>query len=268
MHFTDGDLRFLAEVVAGGDHRTVAGLLQTWRDEPALVEAALEDDRVVRRLMATPQRVVELSPRFLFSVLLGRIRRDLSEVPYTVERIHADGRLVVFDAAISHSLLRSREVFEYLVELLVSFERIETVAVQRASARTRGYRLNTLSIEDMIELAGLVGPTMRPTVFRRIGDIALFMTGLFPEAVVRLGRPTAVRFATEPVRRRAQIEDYEAEGRRFYRLAADQFAPSHPGLAQVLARLSEEFTAARKALTVLSERYVAWARPHWSRAPS
>jgi hypothetical protein len=67
---------------------------------------------------------------------------------------------------------------------------------------------------------------------------------------------------------RLRLEDYEAEGRRFYRLAADRFSLSHPGLARVLMRLSDEFTAARKPLTVLSERYVSWARPHWTHLPS
>jgi len=268
MRFTDGDLRFLAGVVAGDDQGAAAGLVRAWRDEPSLVEPALDDERVVRHLMADPGLVVALSPRFLFSVLLRRIRRDLSEIPYTVERIHADGRLVVFDAAIAHSLLRAPAIFDYLVDLLVSFERAETVVVQRVSDPVRVHRLNTLSIEDMMELAGLIDPTMRPMVFRRIGDIALFTTGLFPAAVVRGQRPTLAARPAAPPRQRLRIEDYEAEGRRFYRLAADRLVSSHHALAQVLVRLSEEFTAARKPLTVLSERYVTWARPRWTQAPS
>lgn len=268
MRFTDSDLQFLAGVIAGDDQGAAAGLVRAWRDEPSLIEPALDDERVVRRLMADPRMVVELSPRLLFSVLLRRVRRDLSEIPYTVERIHADGRVVVFDAAPSHSLLRAPAVFDYLVDLLVSFERAETVVVQQVSDSVRIHRLNTLSIEDMMELASLIDPAMRPMVFRRIGDIALFTTGLFPEAVVREQRPTLAARSAAPPRQRLRIEDYEAEGRRFYRLAADRLTSSHPSLAQILARLSEEFTAARKPLTVLSERYVAWTRPHWAQVPS
>jgi hypothetical protein len=89
-------------------------------------------------------------------------------------------------------------------------------------------------------------------VFRRIGDIALFTTGLFPEAMLRQRR----------------LETYEDEGRRFYRLAAERLEGSHPRLAEVLGRLAGDFTVARKPLNVLSERYVAWARPHWRQVPS
>jgi hypothetical protein len=267
--FADADLQFLASAVAGDDERAAASLLQAWRADPTRVEAAVEDDRVVRRLLTDQRLLVKLSPRFLFAVLLSCIRRDLSEIPYTVERVHADGRVVVFDAALSLALLRSREIFDYLVDLLVSFERVETLLVSQPFRTRRARRLSTLSIDDMLELAGVIDPPMRSMVFRRIGDIALFTTGLFPEAVLRGRRPSvAAPFTVDPPRRRVRIEDYEAEGRRFYRLAANRLVSSQPDLAGVLMRLSDEFTAARKPLTVLAERYIAWVRPHWTQLPS
>lgn len=268
MRFTDGDLRFLAAVVAGDDAQAGARLVRQWRDHPEAVDEHLEDDRVLRRLMADRQMLFELSPRFLFSILLRRIRRDLGETPYTVERVHSDGRVVVFDAGLSYELLRSPEMLEYLVDLLVSFERAETVLVHQPFAR-RARRLSTISIDDMLELAGLVTPAMQPMVFRRIGDITLFVTGLFPDAVGRERRyPFGASVLQAPAMRRPRLEDYEGEGRRFYRMAADRLVTSQPALAQILMRLAEQFTAARKPLTVLSERYVAWARPHWTVLPS
>lgn len=268
MRFTDGDVRFLAAVIAGDDAHAVARLLKRWRDHPDELDDHLEDDRVVRRLMAERQMLFELSPRFLFSILLRRIRRDLGETPYTVERVHSDGRVVVFDAGHSYELLRSPEMLEYLVDLLVSFERVETVLVHQPQAR-RARRLSTISIDDMLELASLVPPAQQPMVFRRIGDITLFVTGLFPDSVGRERRyPFGASVLQASVARHARIEDYEDEGRRFYRMAADRLFSSQPVLAHILMRLAEEFTAARKPLTVLSERYVAWARPHWTALPS
>jgi hypothetical protein len=269
MRYTEGDLRFLAMTVAGGGTQAAGRLLRVWGGDAEQVEPHLDDDRVVRRLQTDQHLLLELSPRFLFSVLLRRIRRDLSEVPYTVERVHADGRIVVFDAGLSHELLTSREMFDYLVELLVSFERSDTMLVRRPAPSRSARRLNTASIDDMLELASLIEPDARPMVFRRIGDIALFTTGLFPGAVMRNRRmPLGATGISAVERGRLRLEDYEAEGRRFYRLAADRFSSSHPGLARVLMRLSDEFTAARKPLTVLSERYVSWARPHWTQLPS
>ncbi len=269
MRYAEGDLQFLARTVAGEDGPEAERLLRAWRSNPALIDDHLDDDGVVRRLMADQRLAVELSPRFLFAVLLRRIRRDLGEIPYTVERVHADGRVVVFDAGLSADLLRAPEMFDYLVELLVSFERVETMVVRQPAPSRTVRRLSTISIDDMVELAGLVEPDVRPLVFRRIGDIALFTTGLFPDAVLRGRRhPLGTITAAEPLRRRLNLQDYEAEGRRFYRLAADRLAATHPPLARILMRLSDEFTAARKPLTVLAERYVAWARPHWTQLPS
>lgn len=268
MRFTEADLRFLAEAVADDDGRAAAVLLRAWQANPAVAEEHLADDRVLRRLTADERAVVELSPRFLFAALLSRIRRDLGEIPYTVERVQADGRVVVFDARAAYDLLRSRELFSYLVEMLVSFERVETVTLSRPHPARAALRLSTISIDDMLELARLVEPEMRAMVFRRIGDIALFTTGIFPESVLRRRRVPLGAVAEAPLRWRPRMEDYEAEGRRFYRLAADRFTSREPALARVLMRLAEEFTAARKPLNVLSERYVAWARPHWRLLPS
>jgi hypothetical protein len=126
-----------------------------------------------------------------------------------------------------------------------------------------------MSIDDMLELAGVVEPAIRPRVFRRIGDIALFLTGLFPDAVMG-GRtyPFGASVLPAAAGRRVGLDDYEREGRRYYRLAADRLLSSEPALAHILMRLAEEFTAARKPLTVLAERYVAWVRPHWRVPPS
>ena len=268
MRYTPFDLQFLSLVVTDGRPEAAAELLRTWRDDQDRVEPWFDDERVLRRLMADDRAVIELSPRFLFTVLLRRIRRDLAEIPYTVERVDATGRVVVFDARLAHELLRASEMFNYLVELLVSFERTETVTVQEQAAR-RVRRLSTMSIDDMLELADLVDPPLRPMVFRRIGDIALFTTGLFPDAVLRGPRlPLVASLEPSRVRRRRRLEDYEEEGRRFYRMAADRLSASHPMLSQVLTRLADEFTAARKPLNVLSERYVSWARPHWHQIPS
>jgi hypothetical protein len=266
--YSDADLEFVAGVAAGEDRGAAGALVRLWRAEPDRVEAYLDDDRLVRRLRAQDGTVLGLSPRLLFTILLRRIRRDLAEIPYTVERISADGRVVVFDADIAHRLMQSREIFDYLVELLVSFERVATITVRRMTPRPMVRRLSTLSIDDMRELTGLVDPTERPLVFQRIGDLSLFLTGVVPDSVA--WRPTIPLRAVTGDRPsgRWRIEDYEEEGRRAYRLAADHFSSRAPDLASVLARLAEEFTVARKPLTVLAERYLAWARPHWQTLPS
>jgi hypothetical protein len=268
MLYTDADLRFLARVVGQGNARAAAGMLSAWRLDPSDADAWLDDRRVLATLLAGDQAVVELSPRFLFTVLLRRIRAELADIPYTVEQVESGGHLVVFDAGIVHGLLTVDEMFNYLVELLVSFERAETLTIRRQHPAHGVRRLNTHSIDDMVELAGLVEAPLRPTVFRRIGDIALFTTGLFPEAVRRSPRRPLTGLAAPTLQRRWRLEDYEDEGRRFYRLAAELLTGTEPSLARVLGRLADDFAIARKPLAVLAERYVTWARPHWRQLPS
>jgi hypothetical protein len=268
VRYTDADLQFLARTVGQGEARTAAAMLGAWRLDPTQADAWLDDRRVLATLMAGDQAVVKLSPRFLFTVLLRRIRADLADIPYTVERVQSGGRLVVFDAGIVHRLLTVDEMFNYLVELLVSFERAETLTIRRPHPAHGVRRLNTHSIDDMVELAALVEAPLRPTVFRRIGDIALFTTGLFPEAVRGSPRRPLTGLTATRLPRRWRLEDYEDEGRRFYRLAAELLTGTEPSLARVLSRLADDFGIARKPLAVLAERYVTWARPHWRQVPS
>jgi len=102
-----------------------------------------------------------------------------------------------------------------------------------------------------------------PWLFRRIADIALFQSGVFPDSLRRaraLGGPAARTRAVPPT-----LETYEAHGRRFYRLAASQPEAGEEG--RVLEALAEEFATARKSLELLSDRYLRWTRLRWFEAP-
>jgi hypothetical protein len=54
----------------------------------------------------------------------------------------------------------------------------------------------------------------------------------------------------------ASLEDYEAHGRAFYRLASEHQAAAVQGLDTVLEALSERFILAEKALGFVGERYL------------
>jgi hypothetical protein len=54
------------------------------------------------------------------------------------------------------------------------------------------------------------------------------------------------------------LEEYEQQGATFYRLAAEHRDAEEYGLRRVLERLSEEFSAARKPLSLLADRYLRW----------
>jgi hypothetical protein len=56
------------------------------------------------------------------------------------------------------------------------------------------------------------------------------------------------------------VEDYEAHGRAFYKLAAAHERAGMEGLAEVLETLSQSFILAEKPLAFLANRYLGFAR--------
>jgi hypothetical protein len=258
--YTDDDLRFVAETV--GEERPGApepALLRTRED---LLDVMLDDDRLVRRLLGDEQALLRVSPSLVFSVLLRRVVRDLHEQSYTLERTAAE-TVAVFDAPRVRRFIAEPAVWGYLVGLLTSFVRTETITVVvREREHYRRRRFNTLNLEDMIELAGLVGRDEAPPIFRRIADIALFTSGIFPDYLraPRRGGTPARRWRAIP----RTLETYEEQGRRFYRLAAHAEAKAED---RVLSTLADEFPMARKSLEILSDRYLRWSRLTWFHAP-
>jgi hypothetical protein len=260
--FSDHDLRFAAETV-WGEAGTRPDAVERLRARSELLDVVLDDDRLARRLLADEQVLLRVSPRFVFAVLLRRVGRDLQERAYTLERTPAE-TVVVFDAPGLRRFIAAPAIGDYLVDLLVSFVRTETVTLWvRRGARYRRRRFSSLSLEDLVELAGLVGDEEAPAVYRRAGDLALFTTGIFPDFLRRPRVEPAARRRTRAIPR--TLETYEEHGRRFYRLAAGPGTGPHEA---VLVSLAEQFSMARKSLELLSDRYLRWTRISWFHLPA
>ena len=257
--YTDDDLRFVAETA--GEERLGAPGVALLRTREDLLDVMLDDDRLVRRLLGDEQVLLRVSPSLVFSVLLRRVVRDLHERSYTLERTAAE-TVAVFDAPRVRRFIAEPAIWGYLVGLLTSFVRTETITVVvREREHYRRRRFNTLNLDDMIELAGLVGRDEAPPIFRRIADIALFTSGIFPEYLRAPRRGGAPAWRAMP----RTLETYEEQGRRFYRLAAH--AEDRPE-DRILSTLADEFPMARKSLEILSDRYLRWSRLTWFHAPS
>jgi len=259
-HLSDHDLRFVAETV-GGEQGGAAHPLDHLRAREELLDVLLDDDRLVQRLLGDEQVLLQVSPRLVFSVLLRRVSRDLTQRPYTLERTPAE-TVAVFDAPQVRRFIAEPAIGRYLVDMLSSFVRTETITVWvRRGERYRRRRFSTLSLEDMIELAGLVGDEEARTIFRQIADVALFTSGIFSDFLRPRDEAAGVRRGRAIPR---TVETYEEHGRRFYRLAA---GPEAGPQGRVLASLAEAFPMARKSLEILSDRYLRWTRLSWFHTP-
>jgi hypothetical protein len=153
-------------------------------------------------------------------------------------------------------------------------------------ATRRGWRRQRFSELDPVRLAGLlevVSDAERPGILRRLGDLALFLTGVFPDYVARRGfgpveegrllraggmsgtRPEARPMAPESFGSgdAGAVSLLELLGRRWYRAAFELVAPPVPASVVVLGELPPRFAQARRILNVVTERFLFGYRDQW-----
>jgi hypothetical protein len=154
----------------------------------------------------------------------------------------------------------------FLIELLSSFVKVASGSVL---VRTRrGYRRRRYSELDPVQLADMVDllpPAQRPGGYRRLGDVALFLSGVFPDHTashppnVRQRERLAVSAGVPPV---AALDDggdlrfHEIVGASWYRQAATTASAFMGSGADYLLEMADQFSQARRFLNVLADRYL------------
>lgn len=249
MRLTESDLRFVVETVVT-KRRDYDNIIRLVRDKDDLLEPMLDDARLAERLLNDQHVLIRISPYLLFTVLLRRVRHNLQNQSFVLEPYSSGKRIPVFDAPKTVQLLSDTTLREYLVQMLCSFVKTHTGVVywkERGTWHKR--KFSDIDMDDMIALARMVEPQFRPRLYKRIADIALFLTGIYPDHTsLFTSRPKSMATAART------IPDYEREGRRFYALAAQQAEPPWP--PSVYEELAEKFTVAREALNTLADRYL------------
>jgi hypothetical protein len=259
---SDRDLIFLVETLMPltDDVEEAANRI---RSDQMLLEAMLDDDELFQRLLGDEQVLVQVSPWFFFAVLLRRAQRDMQQETYTVER-RARQKVHLFDADLVLELLEQDALRNYLASMLASFTRITsvTIPVRVRQGVWYRYRTNELDVDSMMRYCQTIDEAYRFDVYKRIGDACLFLTGMFPGYID--GQHHYPQSGQIRPRSRgrivASLEEYEAHGQAFYRLAAEHEVARAEGLAEVLATLSENFVLAEKPLTFVANRYLQFVR--------
>jgi hypothetical protein len=180
-----------------------------------------------------------LESRALLEALL-RTRTLLSVSPYFFYYVLV--RQVFVERGISE-----RTVADYVSALLVHFLEGERLR-ENVETAPRSF----VYLVDLIEAVRRARDHRAAFAMEaRIGDVALFLTGVFPDAIYH--RQTYGR-------RLPGLEYYEAVGRSGYHSAAQHPPPRHADLAGVLAFMASEFRIVRKALNDLSDTYFCLRR--------
>ena len=259
---TERDLAFVVETAAPAA-KDKARLQRLVAEDARFREGLIRDERVFRQVMADDESFIRISPGLYFEILLRKTARDLGQTSHTYERSGTQ-MVAVLDSGQVTDLLSRDGVLEYLAEMLSSFTRIRsyTRRVRVRKGVWHRIRFNDMDVDSLIRTCGDADPEQRFPLYRRIADVCLFTVGVFPEHAQwdhRYGRSDTRRPSLADRRRRSR-EEYEAEGRRAYGLAARHPAARLAGLSGALSALRDHFNEAAKPLSFMSEHYLRFTR--------
>ena len=276
-HLTDADLSLLVSVAQETGRPAVLAAGAAWlRGRPEALLELIGDPRVFRAVFGTGDaasapsaRAALASPFLIFAVAVHRAAAELESVEHVPERSGQRQRVPLFDAPALRDFLGSAARRLFLAELLASFTRNAaqyrpTPQAQSRSRPPRGRRVSELDVVRMAGLLDTVPEAERAGVYRRLGDVALFLTGVFPDYAAghALGPVSAARLlraAQVPARQLDQLAEapaidlFEHLGAQWYR-AAWGLAPARTARLAVVAEVAERFRQARRVLNHVADR--------------
>ena len=235
--------------------------------------------RAAQRGLALPGQAAPVSPFLTFAVAVHRSAAELAGMDHVTERTGPRQRVPLFDAPALRDFLGSPARRLFLAELLGSFTRVASGRYRvRGGGRMRTRRFSEL---DPVRLAGLldgVPDAERPGVYRRLGDVCLFLAGVFPDYATLYGVGPAqvarlLRAAQVPAAQHDQlatipaIDLLEQLGARWYR-AACGLAPVRTARLDVVAEVAGSFRQARRVLNHVADRYLFSAEHPWFAPPT
>ena len=254
--FSERDLDFVVQNVAP-DSADPTQLKRLISEDTQFRAAMIGDESLLQRVQSDDEIFLYISPALYFEILLRNSHRELETAAYTEER---EGRMSipVFDTPDVLEFMEQPGVVEYLASMMASFTRINSyvtpVRVRRGIRRRVKY--SDMDIDSLVKFAANAEPEQRFGYYKRIADVCLFLSGVFPDSLQSRAGTYGAPPAPRSWRMRRTLEEYEREGRIFYGLAEEHPAARALELSQVFAALKRNFTSARKPLTFVATRFL------------
>jgi hypothetical protein len=277
-HLSPADLDWLAaHARRPGEAHTDA--VTRLREDVRTLEATLAGPATEQALLpadpAESEPLVGASPFLLFAVLVHRVHIRLAEAHHLPEWVGPRQRVPVFAAEQVAELLDEGWHRLFLAELLASYTHVASGAIWVTDSRgaRRRQRVSELDPRRLAELLEVMPESAHAGVYRRLGDVALFLTGIFPDhTATRLYRDVDVRALiaavpeearhggdgeglAEAMAARGTVGLLEHLGARWYR-SAEQAGAALAGTAQALPTMADRFTDARRVLNLVADRYL------------
>ena len=263
IEFSPGDIYFLVSTV----DPDLLSRIDSISGDPEFIDNLMEQGavKVFHRIMLLDENelTTNITPRFLFEILLRTARFELKNRGYTIER-SSSMKVPVFDSQDVVEFMEDSEVIRYLADMLTSFTKIQSyiIPIRVRKGFWRRIRFNDMDIDSLMRYCQTVEEESRFRIYKRIADLCLFLLGIFPEHVTPVlsssfpGQTGSRMFG----RMRRSAQEYADEGRRFYKLAAEHQDSSKAGLTRDLWVLHEQFDLAKKPLNYISENLVQFKK--------
>lgn len=262
LRLSDSDLDFLVDTVSP-EVRDKSRLKQIIRQDRDFRNRYIGDEKAFTRLMDDDELFLKISPTLFFEILLRKTASDLEAVSYTVEKT-STMRIPVFDTKDVVELLTKEPLLGYLADMLASFTRVESYVISFRVKKGvwKKIRFNNLDIVSLMSLCQAVQDEYRLGLYKRIADICLFILGVFPDYAERDYRYPFSGELRPQIRGKLRMSpaDYETEGRKFYRLAAEHQSARELDLSEVFWALHGNFQKAKKPLNFIAEHYLHYRR--------
>jgi hypothetical protein len=258
LRLSSRDLDFLVET-ASPEVTDKPKLKEIIKKDQDFRNTFVQDAKVFRRVMDDDEILLKISPSLYFEILLRRAASVLEEASYTVEKT-STMKIPVFDAKDVVELLTTESLLDYLADMLSSFTKIGsyTISFRVKEGIWRKVRFSDLDIHSLMTLSEAVNDEHRLGFYKRIADICLFILGIFPDYAERDYRYPFSKDLRPQIAGKMRIspEDYETEGRKFYKLAAEHQSAKELDLSEVFWALHDNFQKAKKPLNFIAEHYL------------
>ena len=263
------DLELVARAL-GADEENLSQRVGRLRADPELLARGLEDPRLHEAVLgagALNDPLLVGSPGLVFAAAVYRTRDELHREPWVREWAGTGQRIPVFAVDDLRDFLEDRDLARHLVGVLASYTHVTSGSAWVQTRR--GPRRRRFSELDLFRLASMLEATpddQQAPVQRRLGDLSLFLAGVFPDHAGRLFRPLDLRrlaVVLEPARapelnERLQealqvhggVGLLERLGEQWYRRAASAIDDDQ------LGRVAAHFATARRVLNQVTDRYL------------
>jgi hypothetical protein len=265
-HLSEQDLELIAREAGRQDEPKE--LRAALRDQPALVEKVLTSPGLFDAIFDEKSEAISpgVTPFLVFGALVHQTARELDTANYVPEWTGPGRRLPVFDVAPLREFLSSGANRFFLIELLASFVRVASgsfwVRTRKGYRRRRYSELDPVQLVEMVEL---LPPVERPGGYRRLGDVVLFLSGVFPDHTAthppafpereRLVASAGVPLVTA-LNDGSDLRFHEIVGASWYRRAVESAQMSVGRGPGVLLEVADQFTHARRFLNLLADRHL------------